>query len=158
MGLSDSASGCYRDQPRGCTADGLQLLAVFVHHGVVLEQLHRGIEDRLCVRVDRFADAVMHPLAIAAARNKRGPFEIGQMARDLWIIRSKRLGKKTNADLTSAHQVQQTQPRPVRKGRKKQLRIETIPTRHEKNYSILHLWLDIIVWSIYSLEYNYGYA
>ena len=66
----------------------------------------------------------MHPLAVAAAGDEIGTFEIGEVARDLWIIGPERVGQKAYANLTALHQVEQAKACPVSEGREEKLWVE----------------------------------
>ena len=91
------------------TADAVESGSVNLHLFVAPERCQRGGENRGSGRIGDRADAVMHPLTLAARGDDTGVAQVGEMARDFGLALAEYLDKMADTDLATGHQVQEAQ-------------------------------------------------
>jgi hypothetical protein len=64
----------------------------------------------------------MHPFALAPRRHHPGAPQVCQVARNLWLTHFQYFNEKADTDFVLAHQVDQTQARPISQRLEKQFR------------------------------------
>ncbi len=56
----------------------------------------------------------MYPFTFSSRSYDSGTPQVCQMPRDLWLVSLEDLYEEADADLAIIHQIQQSQPRPIR--------------------------------------------
>ena len=91
-----------------------QARAIVLHGRMAGQPGSHFAKDSGGVRVTRFRNPIVNPLAVASRRNDPGSFQVSEMPGDFWLINFQNFDKKTDAHLVLADEIYQAQPRSVR--------------------------------------------
>ena len=128
LGLCLRWDGCGREFYKLCgiaagTVEALNIArGLFVGgHGVecFAQDLRYGF-------ISRRDDAVVLPQSFATRGYQSAAAKISQVAGDLWLAGLKSLHEKADANLSIAHEIEQTQARAIRQGSEKCIEIERV--------------------------------
>src|SRR4051812_29603857 len=97
LGLSQPS---YLNRSRRRTADLREYLSILLHLRIVFKRGKEILEDPCLVGIGRCVDAIVHPLSVTPASHQSGALEVGEMPRDLRIIRIQSFSEKADAHLT----------------------------------------------------------
>jgi hypothetical protein len=90
-------------------------------------------------------DSVVHPLALAARGNDAGTLQIGQMARNLRLWRTKDFDEVADADFPLAHQVEESKAGFIAQSLKESRKVKVPFVCHSLIFALTNLLVKNIV-------------
>jgi len=94
-------------------ADCFESRAIVFHRRIVCEARAHLPENVGGMRVGRFHQAIVNPLAVASRLHDARPAQVGEMTRNFWLIQLQNFDEEADTNLVVSDQINQTQARVI---------------------------------------------